>query len=203
MKIVANKFGLDIYDILNLAETKPYGFVRFNPGPGIGGHCIPVDPEYLYWKAKKIGIKAEFIKLSAKINVNIITYIKNIILKNLRKQKISFKKSKILLLGLSYKKNIDDLRESSSLKLIKLLNKENIGLVSFSDPHIKTNYINTRDFNQKIRNIKITANSLSKFDIVVLMTDHDTFDYEIIKDYSKFIVDCRGKFQTNNKIVRG
>jgi UDP-N-acetyl-D-glucosamine dehydrogenase len=81
MKIVANKFGLDIYDILNLAETKPYGFVRFNPGPGIGGHCIPVDPEYLYWKAKKIGIKAEFIKLSAKINVNIITYIKNIILK--------------------------------------------------------------------------------------------------------------------------
>ena len=203
MKIVANKFGLDIYDILNLAETKPYGFVRFNPGPGIGGHCIPVDPEYLYWKAKKIGIKAEFIKLSAKINVNIITYIKNIILKNLRKQKISFKKSKILLLGLSYKKNIDDLRESSSLKLIKLLNKENIGLVSFSDPYIKTNYINTRDFNQKIRNIKITPNSLSKFDIVVLMTDHDTFDYEIIKNYSKFIVDCRGKFQTNNKIVRG
>ena len=203
MKIVANKFGLDIYDILNLAETKPYGFVRFNPGPGIGGHCIPVDPEYLYWKAKKIGIKAEFIKLSAKINVNIITYIKNIILKNLRKQKISLKKSKILLLGLSYKKNIDDLRESSSLKLIKLLNKENIGLVSFSDTYIKTNYINTRDFNQKIRNIKITPNSLSKFDIVVLMTDHDTFDYEIIKNYSKFIVDCRGKFQTSSKIVRG
>ena len=96
-------------------------------------------------------------------------------------------------MGLSYKKNIDDLRESSSLKLIKLLNKENIGLVSFSDPHIKTNYINTRDFNQKIRNIKITANSLSKFDIVVLMTDHDTFDYEIIKDYSKFNADILKK----------
>ena len=106
-------------------------------------------------------------------------------------------------MGLSYKKNIDDLRESSSLKLIKLLNKENIRLVSFSDPYIKANYINTRDFNQKIRNIKITPNSLSKFDIVVLMTDHDTFDYEIIKKYSKFIVDCRGKFLTNYKIVRG
>ncbi|MBD1133817.1 nucleotide sugar dehydrogenase [Pelagibacterales bacterium SAG-MED48] len=203
MKIVANKFGLDIFDILNLAETKPYGFVRFNPGPGIGGHCIPIDPEFLYWKAKKIGINAEFIKLSAKTNIKIISYIRNLVLKNLNKKKINYSKSKILILGISYKKNIDDLRESSSLKLIKLLNKNGIKSISICDPYIKTNYIKTREFNSKIKNIKLTSSNLSKFDIVILMTDHDIFNYKIIKNNSKFIIDCRGKFKVSDKIIRG
>ena len=108
-----------------------------------------------------------------------------------------------MILGISYKKNIDDLRESSSLKLIKLLNKNGIKSISICDPYIKTNYIKTREFNSKIKNIKLTSSNLSKFDIVILMTDHDIFNYKIIKNNSKFIIDCRGKFKVSDKIIRG
>lgn len=201
MKIIADKMGVDIYDILDLAETKPYGYVRFNPGPGVGGHCIPIDPEYLYWKASKLGIKAKFIKLAAKTNIRVIKFIKYKIFKILKDSKTKPRQAKILIIGISYKKNVDDLRESSSLKLIKLLKEKKIGSICFSDPHI-IGKIDTRDYKIKLKNIKLSPKAISKFDIAVIMTDHDKFDYKMIKKYSKSIVDCRGKYKTSSKIIR-
>ena len=118
MKLVADKMNLDIFEIIKVAKTKPYGFRAFHPGPGIGGHCIPIDPLYLYWKAKKKGISANFIKHSAEINFRVISFIKSKILKFLKKNKIKKNKAKILILGIAYKRNIDDLRESGSVNLI-------------------------------------------------------------------------------------
>jgi len=202
MKIVASKMNLDIYDIINLANTKPFGFQKFNPGPGVGGHCIPIDPEYLSWKSKKLGYEPKFIKLSSRVNLEVINYIyKNIkkFLKNIRKD---YNKCKILILGLSYKKNVDDLRESSSLKLINILKSNNFKNLYFNDPFF-TGKINTRNYNFNLKKIKITENKLRSYDLVVLMTDHDAFDYKKIYKFSKKILDCRGRYPVDHKVIRG
>lgn len=200
MKIIADKMNLDIFEILKVAKTKPYGFNAFEPGPGVGGHCIPIDPEYLYWKSKKIGLEANFIKLSAKTNNDVIKFIIkkiNLIKSRFYKNK---KKLKILILGVSYKKNVDDLRESSSVRLIKKLKKENYQ-IDYSDPFVKKK-INIRDFNSNQKSIRINKTNLSKYDISILMTDHDKFDYKKIYNYSKRIIDCRGKFTIDEKVFR-
>ena len=121
MKVLADKMNLDIFDVIDVANTKPFGFRRFFPGPGIGGHCIPVDPNYLYWKSVKVGLPAKFIKLSANTNILVLNFIIKKILKNLKYKKIPLNKSKILILGISYKKNIDDFRESASITLLPIL----------------------------------------------------------------------------------
>lgn len=202
MKFVADKMNTDIYEIIKIANTKPYGFVRFDPGPGVGGHCIPIDPNYLFWKAKKIGVAANFIKLSAETNSKVIKFIKIKLLKKLKNLKVEKNKAKILILGLSYKKNVDDLREASSLKLIKLLKSNRIDNIDYSDPYINK-YIDTRDYKIKLKNIKLTSKNLSYYDIVIIMTDHDKFDYKKIYKYSKHIIDCRGRFKTDNRVSRG
>ena len=201
MKFIADKMNLDIFEILKISSTKPFGFNRFDPGPGIGGHCIPIDPLYLSWKAKQIGMDAKFIKLSGEINLKVLSFIYNKINLIRRKIKKSIKDINILILGLAYKKNIDDLRESSSLKLINLLYKKKFKKISFSDPHIKI--INSRDFNYKIKNIKLSKKNLTKFDVVVLMTDHDKFNYNLIYNNSKLIIDTRGKYKLDTKVIRG
>ena len=136
MKILADKMNIDIFDVINVSSTKPYGFRRFDPGPGIGGHCIPIDPNYLYWKSVKIGLPAKFIKLSAYTNILVLNFILKKILKNLKLQKVLIKKSKILILGASYKKNIDDLRESASIRLIDKLSK-GITNICVYDPYVE------------------------------------------------------------------
>ena len=199
MKILADKMNIDIFDVIALANTKPFGFRRFFPGPGAGGHCIPVDPGYLYWKSVKVGLPAKFIKLSAQINIFVLDFILNKIYKNLKKNKIIFCKSQILILGLSYKKNIDDIRESASLKLINKLFKKGIKNISVHDP-----YVIEKISIKKIKVLKsLNKNVIRKFDIVVLMTDHDLFDYEMIEKNSKLIIDCRGRFEVKNNVQRG
>ena len=199
MKILADKMNIDIFDVIALANTKPFGFRRFFPGPGVGGHCIPIDPGYLYWKSVKVGLPAKFIKLSAQINILVLDFILNKIYKNLKKNKIIFCKSQILILGLSYKKNIDDIRESASLKLINKLLKKGIKNISVHDP-----YVIEKISIKKIKVLKsLNKNVLGKFDIVVLMTDHDYFDYEMIEKNSKLIIDCRGRFEVKNNVQRG
>jgi len=200
MKIVADKMNLDIYEILKVAKTKPFGFNVFEPGPGVGGHCIPIDPNYLHWKAKKYGIEPKFIKLSEKINTNVLKFILLKIKSVLKFKKSKKNNKKILILGLAYKKNVDDLRESASLKLIDYLNKFRIRY-EFSDPFIKTNIV-TRDLIIKKKSIKITPINLKRFDLVVLMTDHDIFDYKMIYKFSNKIIDCRGRYQVDNKVIR-
>ena len=201
MKIIADKMNLDIFEILNIAQTKPFGFKRFNPGPGTGGHCIPIDPEYMFWKAKKIGFEARFIRLAANINIQMTNFIYKKIKDILKKNKIKISNSKILIIGIAYKKNIDDLRESASLRLISLLlNKTRA--IDFHDKLIK-NKILTRNFNFNKKSIILNKKKLSSYDIVIIMTDHDYLNYEMIKKYSKNIIDCRGKFNLSKNIFRG
>jgi UDP-N-acetyl-D-glucosamine dehydrogenase len=199
MKFVADKMGLDIFEILKLAKTKPYGFNAFEPGPGVGGHCIPIDPNYLHWKAKKLGINTKFIKLSEKINLEVLNFIisKINLIKKVKKIKKNFK---ILVLGLSYKKNVDDLRESASIKLIEYFIKSKISY-EFSDPYIKQK-IDTRSIKINKKSLEITKKNLKKFDITILMTDHDIFDYSLIYNNSSTIIDCRGRYSIDNKVIR-
>lgn len=201
MKFVADKMKLDIFEILKVASTKPFGFSSFNPGPGIGGHCIPIDPHYLCWKAKKIGIKVNLIRLSAQINFTVINFIQKKITKILKVNKIKKNSSKILILGIAYKKNIDDLRESASINLIKKLLKDKYKGVEYSDPHIKSTIL-TREFKFKKKSLDLSSRNLKKFDIVILMTDHDKFDYKLIYENSKKIIDCRGRYSVDHKVYR-
>ena len=199
MKVLADKMNLDIFDIIDVANTKPYGFRRFFPGPGIGGHCIPIDPNYLYWKSVKVGLPAKFIKLSANTNILVLNFIIKKILKNLKYKKISFKESKILILGMSYKKNIDDFRESASIRLIENLLIKGIKNISVHDP-----YVDKKLNLKKIKKVySLSSKILQSFDIVVLMTDHDLFDYDMVKKNSKLIIDCRGRFEVKDNVQRG
>jgi UDP-N-acetyl-D-glucosamine dehydrogenase len=201
MKFVADKMKIDIFEILKIAGTKPYGFRRFNPGPGIGGHCIPIDPHYLFWKAKKVGISANFIKLAAETNSNVIKFIMTKILRITKETKINRVRAKILILGLAYKKNVDDIRESASLKLIKSLQKKNMKNLTYCDPHTKN--IKLPHDIKKIKKLNsLTKKNIKKFDVVVLMTDHDKFRYKDILSASKKIVDCRGRFPISQKVYR-
>ena len=199
MKIIADKMGVDVFKIIEAANTKPYGFRRFWPGPGVGGHCIPIDPIFLNFAAKKFGYNSKFIKLSSVVNFKTVKFVETKVVSFLNKNSIKFSKAKILFLGLAYKKNLDDYRESASLKLFDLLGKKNIKNIKFYDPHFKKNNIP-----KKITLLKnLTSQVLSKFDLVVLITDHDCFNYKFINKNSKKILDCRGKFSESEKVIRG
>lgn len=200
MKFIADKFKLDIFEILSISNTKPYGFSRFDPGPGVGGHCIPIDPQYLYWKSVKKGFNPEFIKLSAKINLDVTKFIYNKILSHTKKIKKKKSNIKILILGIAYKKNLDDVRASAPVRLIDYLLSKKFNFVDYSDP-----FISSCEFtkNRNKTSVKLSSQVLKKNDIVILATDHDKFNYNSIKKYSKFIIDCRGKYNLDKKIVRG
>ena len=200
MKFVADKFNLDIFEILSISNTKPYGFKRFNPGPGVGGHCIPIDPQYLYWKSKAKGLSPKFIKLSADINIKVTKFIYKKIIKQMKAIKKTKKNFKVLVLGIAYKKNLDDDRESASIRLIEYMLKDKFKTVEYSDPYV-SKYIFAS--NLKKKSIKINALTLKKFDLIVLATDHDKFNYNLIAKNSKFIIDCRGKYKLSEKVVRG
>ncbi len=200
MKIVSDNMGLDIFEIIKIAKTKPYGFRPFNPGPGFGGHCIPIDPHYLFWKSRKLGISPKFIKLSGEINLHVIQFLIKKIYKVLKKYPKKNKNNKILILGLAYKKNMDDMRESASLKLIEHLRKRGFLNIFYHDPHIKSFQIK-KSLGAKKINV-INSSNLKKFDLVILMTDHDKFSYKLIYKNSRNIIDCRGKYKVDEKVER-
>ena len=199
MKIIADKMGIDIFKIIEAANTKPYGFIRFWPGPGVGGHCIPIDPLFLNFAAKRFGYDSKFVKLSSDINYRTVKFVENKVLSFLTENNIKFPSAKILFLGLAYKKNLDDYRESASLKLFDFLIKKKIKGIKVYDPHFKKSNVP-----KKIKLVKkLTSKELSKFDLVILITDHDCFDYKFININSKKIIDCRGKFSLSDKVIRG
>ena len=199
MKMIADKMGVDVFKIIEAANTKPYGFRRFWPGPGIGGHCIPIDPLYLNFAAKKFGYDSKFVKLSSEVNSKTTKFVENKVISYLCKNDIKFSSAKILFLGLSYKKNLDDYRESASLKLFDLLKKKGVKKIKFYDPHFKKNNIPKKI----VLLTKLTSSTLMNFDLVVLLTDHDCFNYKFINKNSKKIIDCRGKFPISEKVIRG
>ena len=194
-KQIAKKIKINFKEVLDLASTKPFGFMRFDPGPGVGGHCIPVDPFYLSWLANKKGVQAKFIKLSGEINSNMPRIIASEIINSLKSKKIT--NPKILILGLSYKKNIDDIRNSPSIQIFLNLKKK-IQL-SFEDKFVKVLKINKKlIFSKKIKNFS----SVKLYDAVVLATDHDYFNYKEIYQHSKLIFDLRNKFLISNKVIK-
>ncbi len=200
LKQLTEKMDIDLYEIINAAATKPFGFVAYYPGPGLGGHCIPIDPFYLTWKAREYGMHTRFIELAGEINTFMPSYVVQQTSKALNKFGKSIKGSKILILGLAYKKNIDDLRESPSLCIMSLL-RENGSLIDYSDPYFPV-FPKLRNHSCNLKSIELNSRNLKEYDLVILATDHDLFDYEEIYEYSKLIIDTRGKYEKCEKVYR-
>ena len=199
LKMVADKMNIDIYEVINAAATKPFGFTPYYPGPGLGGHCIPIDPFYLSWKAKEIGMNTRFIELAGEINTSMPNYVAQKVTESLNNVGKSVKGSKILVLGLSYKKNVDDLRESPSLELIKIFIDKG-AIVDFCDPYFSS-IPKTRKYQFKMIAKPLNKNTLNSVDIVLLAADHDDFDFDLIEKESPIIIDTRGKFSNSIKKV--
>ncbi len=198
MKIICDKMKLDINEIIDAAKTKPFGYMEFRPGPGLGGHCIPIDPFLLTWKAKEYGVNTKFIELSGQINSQMPNYVCDKIINHFTKIIIK-KKPKILILGLSYKKNTDDIREAPSIKIIEILNKTNFEVVYFDNYFPK--FPKSRNCNFTKKKYDIYRNKMRDIDLAVLVTDHDNFDYGYIYKNAKHIVDTRGKFKKSKKVT--
>lgn len=199
MKVVAEKMNIDIFEVIDAAKSKPFGFSPYYPGPGIGGHCIPIDPIYLSWRAKQFKARTTMIDLSDRINSSMPKRVIDKSFNALKKKKKKTKGLKILILGLAYKKNVDDYRESPSFKIAELFKKRN-AKVFYSDPLI--NEIDDDSFFESKYSIVLNKKSISSFDLVVLSTDHDFFNYELIQNHSKMIIDSRGRFNLSEKIYR-
>lgn len=193
MKVVADRMGIDIFEVVDAAKTKPFGFTAYYPGPGLGGHCIPIDPFYLTWKAREYGLHTRFIELSGEVNRAMPEYVIGKLMDGLNNAGKSLKNSKVLVLGIAYKKNVDDMRESPSVELMELIEAKG-GLVAYSDPHVPI-FPKMREHHFELSSEPFTAENLARFDAVVLATDHDRFDYELVKQHAKLIIDSRGKFR--------
>jgi len=194
MKIVADRMGIDIFEVVDAAATKPFGFTAYYPGPGLGGHCIPIDPFYLTWKAREYGLHTRFIELSGEVNQAMPEYVLSKLMDGLNDSGKALKGSKVLVLGIAYKKNVDDMRESPSVEIMELIEAKG-GVAAYSDPHVPV-FPEMREHHFKLSSEALTADNLASFDAVVLATDHDKFDYELINQHSKLIIDSRGKYRT-------
>jgi len=197
LKMVTDKMDIDIYEVISAAATKPFGFTPYYPGPGLGGHCIPIDPFYLTWKAKQYGVETRFIELAGEVNTNMPKWVILKAVEGLEKQGKRLSDSKVLILGLAYKKNVDDYRESPTLELIRLLTEENAS-VDYHDFYIpKLN--KTRKYDYEMDSVSL--DSISEYDLVILATDHDDYDYDMLLSEVQLIVDTRGRFSNTHKKV--
>lgn len=192
MKIIADKMNIDIHEVINAAATKPFGFTAYYPGPGLGGHCIPIDPFYLTWKARQYGLHTRFIELAGVINSEMPLWIMGKVTDALNDRARSIKGSTVLVLGIAYKKNVDDMRESPSVELMELLRAKG-AIVSYSDPHVPR-FPKMREHYFDLKSVRLTAESIAAFDLVLLATNHAAFDYDLILANAKLIVDTRGVY---------
>ena len=200
MKIVADKMGIDIYEVIRAAATKPFGFTAYYPGPGLGGHCIPIDPFYLTWKAREYGLNTRFIELAGEVNSAMPQWVVTKLADALNDRQKSIKGSKILVLGIAYKKNVDDMRESPSVEIMEIL-RDKGAILSYSDPHVRV-FPKMRQHRFDLKSVELTPENLQQFDGVVLATHHDRFDYQLIRLHARLIVDTRGVYQeTGSNIV--
>ncbi|MGP1517469.1 MAG: nucleotide sugar dehydrogenase [Ottowia sp.] len=199
MKIVADKMGINIHEVIDAAATKPFGFVPYKPGPGLGGHCIPIDPFYLTWKAREYGVNTRFIELAGEINHHMPQWVAGKVADALNEHGKAIKGSRILVLGLAYKKNIDDSRESPAVEIMDLLQAKGAH-IDYSDPHIPV-FPRKRDYAFDLKSVDLDAQNLAAYDCVVIATDHDKFDYELLRDHARLIVDTRGRLAPGPRIV--
>ena len=191
LKVLYDRMGIDVWEVIDAAKTKPFGFQAFYPGPGLGGHCIPIDPFYLTWIARKYGINTRFIELAGEVNTGMPDFVVSKITEALNERSKSVKGSDVAILGMAYKKNIDDPRESPSFELMELLLKKG-AKVTFNDPHIPV-LPRMRHFPdmKPMTSSALTAEYLAAQDCVLISTDHSAYDYDFVVQHSKLVVDTR------------
>ena len=200
LKQLCMRMGIDIHEVIDAAKTKPFGFQAFYPGPGLGGHCIPIDPFYLSWKAKQFDFRTRFIELAGEVNINMPYFVIDQLADGLNRHRKSINGSQILVLGLAYKRDIDDLRESPSLTIIELL-REKGATVSYNDPYFPT-VGHGRHYALNMANTPL--DNLRQYDAVIIVTDHSTYDYRSIVDQAQLVIDTRNATRgiDSPKIVR-
>ncbi len=194
LKMLFDAMGIDVWEVIRAASTKPFGYTPFYPGPGLGGHCIPIDPFYLSFKAREFGLSTKFIELAGQVNVCMPEWVIHKVQDALNDRAKAMKGSKILVLGLAYKKDIDDVRESPSLKLIELL-QERGAKVDYNDPHVPRTH-KMREYDFRMASKPISDKMLASYDAVIISTDHSQYDYQQIVDHAQVVIDTRNATQS-------
>lgn len=190
MKVVLSAMGIDIWEVIDAAKTKPFGFQAFYPGPGLGGHCIPIDPYYLTWKAREVDMPTRFIELAGEINREMPDYVVRRTTLALNEQGKSVKGSRILVLGLAYKPDVDDVRESPSFELIEKLSDLGAS-VDYNDPHVPATH-RMRHHDLQMKSVPLSDQSIQNYDCVLIATNHAAYDWRMIADHAKLVIDTRG-----------
>lgn len=203
LAIMCERLGVDVWEVIDAAASKPFGFMKFTPGPGLGGHCIPIDPLYLSWKMKSFNYNARFIELASEINTNMPRYVVSRLMEGLNDRAKALKGSKVLVLGVAYKPDVDDVRESPALDVIALLRQKGAD-VKYHDPYIP--HIHHETDGWKMDSVKDVMKAVKESDAVVIVTNHKVYDFKLIVDSSKFVFDTRNATGTfgkeNEKVVR-
>jgi len=194
MAIVCDKLGVDVWEVIDAAATKPFGFMKFTPGPGIGGHCIPLDPHYLAWKMRTLNYKTRFIDLASEINSQMPAYVVEKVTHALNADRKPLNGSSILVLGVAYKRDVDDVRESPALDVIRLLEEQG-ATVAFHDPFIES----FREDGHLRSSVELTPDLVASTDAVVVITDHRSVNYQMVMDHALLIVDSRNVTRTLNQ----
>ena len=202
MKIVADKMGIDIFEVIDAAATKPFGFTPYYPGPGLGGPCIPIDPFYLTWKAREYGLDTRFIELSGEVNRAMPEYVVSKLVDALNEQGKALKNSKVLVLGIAYKKNVDDVRESPAIEIMEII-RDKGAVLHYSDPHVPI-FKKMREHSFDLTSVELTSEALQSYDAVLITTDHEKFDLNMVKENAPLIIDTRGvyRYESAEHIVR-
>ena len=193
MKMVADRMGIDIHEVIDAAATKPFGFVPYYPGPGLGGHCIPIDPFYLTWKAREYGVHTRFIELAGEVNHAMPEWVVGKVADALNQRGKALKGSRILVLGIAYKKNVDDMRESPALAMMDLLHRKG-ALLAYSDPHVPV-FPTSEEHPFELVSEPLSPETLARHDCVLVATHHDRFDWDMISQHAGLIVDSRGVYR--------
>ncbi len=202
LKMMCLRMGIDVWEVIDAAATKPFGFMPFYPGPGLGGHCIPIDPFYLTWKAREYDFSTRFIELAGEINTRMPYHVVDGVMAHLNEIGIALNGAHVLVLGIAYKKNVDDLRESPSLKIIDLL-KDSGAKVLYNDPHCPV-MKRTRHFDLGMQSVELTPELLASQDAVLVLTAHDAYDWDFITEYATLLIDTRNatKFAKKRENIR-
>ncbi len=189
MKVILDRMGIDIWEVVEAASTKPFGFMPFYPGPGLGGHCIPIDPFYLTWKARQYDTSTRFIELAGEVNTDMPYYVARKVADALNDHQKCLNGSKILILGMAYKKDVDDLRESPTLKLMEILGEKG-AIVDYNDPHIPELYP-MRHYQYENKSIELTPVTLGSYDAVLISTAHSQYDWDLVVENAQIVIDTR------------
>ncbi|MEM7300009.1 MAG: nucleotide sugar dehydrogenase [Pseudomonadota bacterium] len=201
MKVIADSMDIDIFEVIDAAATKPFGFTPYYPGPGLGGHCIPIDPFYLTWKAREYGIHTRFIELAGEINSGMPEWVYEKVAQALNEREKPVKGSRILALGIAYKPDVDDMRESPSVFVMEQL-RDHGAVLDYSDPHV-AEFPEMREHHFDLKSVDLTPDVIASYDCVVVLTHHKRFDYDMILDNAQLVIDTRGVYrEPHDKVVK-